>query len=100
YSLTAAAGSGTAAVSTTAVQSLLAASWGGLMLEAWVYVAKYLSYGRGNVFMMGLRQGKERYFGLQSSMWVGMQAVMGKMVVANDTQLGSRLSAGRWHHVR
>ncbi|GIL90619.1 hypothetical protein Vretifemale_18404, partial [Volvox reticuliferus] len=100
YSLTAAAGSGTATVSTNAVQSLLAASWGGLVLEAWVYVAKYLSYGRGNVFMMGLRQGKDRYFGLQSSIWTGMQVVMGKTVVANDTQLGSRLTAGRWHHVR
>ncbi len=58
--LPAAAGSGA-----DAVQTFLAAAWGGLVLEAWIYPAKWLSYGRDNVQLLGIRQGKDRFFGLQ-----------------------------------
>ncbi|KXZ49121.1 hypothetical protein GPECTOR_23g50 [Gonium pectorale] len=70
-----------------ALSTLLNGAVGGLALEAWLYVERWLSYSRGNLFMLGLAQGSDRLFGLQGAF-------------GNDTQLGSRLTLGRWHHLR
>ncbi|KXZ52862.1 hypothetical protein GPECTOR_8g244 [Gonium pectorale] len=81
--------------------TLLDGAVGGLVLEAWLYVERFLSYGRGNIFMLGLAQGTDRLFGLQGSIWTGNQVVAGGAgVIANETYLGPRLTPGRWHHLR
>ncbi|PNH05619.1 Endoglucanase D [Tetrabaena socialis] len=82
-------------------QALMGAAIGGLVLEAWLYVDSYLSYGRGNVPLLGIEQpSTRRFFGLYGSLWSGNMVYAGLQTVANETHLGPRLTVGRWHHLR
>ncbi|GFR43733.1 hypothetical protein Agub_g4844 [Astrephomene gubernaculifera] len=97
---TATAGATAGASAATAGQVLLGAASGGLVLEAWLYVEKFLSYGRGNTPLLGIKQGTNRFFGLQGTIWSGNMLVAGQQTLANDTLLAPRLTLGRWHHLK
>lgn len=88
--------------STPAMQSLLTAASGGLVLEFWIYVNRFLTYGRDNMPLVALMgPGDRELFGLQGSKWSGQQLVAARLGnVANETHLKPALTLARWHFVR
>lgn len=87
--------------SPAAMQAILSASSNGLVLDFWLYVNRFLTYGRDNMPMVALLGRNKALFGLQGSKWSGNQLVAGDLgVVANETHLKPALTLGRWHSVR
>lgn len=68
------------AASPAALQAILSASSGGLVLDFWVYVNRFLTYGRDNMPLVALLGRDKALFGLQVrqmlSMWFGGGAVI------------------------
>jgi hypothetical protein len=54
-----------AAASPAALQAILSAASGGLVLDFWVYVDRFLTYGRANMPMVALLGRDKTLFGLQ-----------------------------------
>jgi len=55
------------AASAQSAQALLAAASGGVVLEAWLYINKYVTYARGNANLIGLVN-RSKFFGLRVSL--------------------------------
>lgn len=55
------------AASAQSAQALLAAASGGVVLEAWLYVNKYVTYARGNANLIGILN-RSKFFGLRVSL--------------------------------
>lgn len=53
------------AASPAALQAILSASTGGLVLDFWIYVDRFLTYGRDNMPMVALLGRDKALFGLQ-----------------------------------